>query len=208
VQPLITGNTPAPYSISPDGLRLAYYDQNPKSQFETWILPLDPTDPDHPKPGKPERFALSQANQLHPAFSPDGRWMAYTSDESGSFEVYVRPFPETTAGGKWQISSGGGQVPVWSRNGKRLFFETLDNRIAVAAYAVKGETFLASKPLIWSDKQIYAPTSDGNFDIAPDGGKIVAMMPQQATGEPNGSVHVTFLVNFFDELRRRVPAGK
>jgi Tol biopolymer transport system component/tRNA A-37 threonylcarbamoyl transferase component Bud32 len=207
-QPLITGNTPAPYSLSPDGRRLAYYDENPKSQFETWILPLDPTDPDHPKPGKPERFAPSQANQMHPAFSPDGRWMAYTSDESGSFEVYVRPFPETTAGGKWQISSGGGQMPVWSRDGKNLFFETLDNRIAVAGYTVKGDTFQASKPLVWFDKQIYAPTSDGNFDVAPDGRRIVAMMPQQLTGESGGAVHVTFLLNFFDELRRRVPVGK
>jgi serine/threonine protein kinase len=208
VQPLIAGNTPAPYSLSPDGRRLAYYDENLKSQFETWILPLDLADPDHPKPGKPERFAPSQANQLHPAFSPDGRWIAYTSDESGSFEVYVRPFPETTAAGKWQISSGGGQVPVWSRDGKNLFFETLDNKIAVAGYTAKGDTFSASKPHIWFDKQIYAPTSDGNFDVAPDGRKIVTIMPQQSTGESGGAVHVTFLLNFFDELRRRAPVGK
>jgi eukaryotic-like serine/threonine-protein kinase len=134
--------------------------------------------------------------------------MAYTSDESGSNEVYVRPFPATTAGGKWQISSGGGQVPVWSRDGKNLFFEALDNRIAVAGYTVKGETFLASKPRVWSDKQIYGPTIDENFDVAPDNKRIAAMLPQQLTGEPDGSVHVTFLVNFFDELRRRVPAGK
>src|SRR5579863_3367830 len=207
VEPLVTGNEATPYSLSPDGRRLAYYAETAKSQYETWILPLDLTDPDHPKPGKPERFAPSQANQLHPAFSPDGRWMAYTSDESGSFEVYVRPFPQTTAGGKWQISFGG-QVPVWSQDGRNLFFETLDNRIAVAGYTVKGDTFLASKPVIWSDKQIYAPTSDANLDVAPDGRKIAAMMPQQATGESDGAVHVTFLLNFFDELRRRVPVGK
>jgi Tol biopolymer transport system component/tRNA A-37 threonylcarbamoyl transferase component Bud32 len=214
VQPLIgvfgrqLGNASAPYSLSPDSRRLAYYDQGPRSQFEIWILPLDLTDPDHPKPGEPERFAPSQANELHPALSPDGRWMAYTSDESGLYEVYVRPFPEPTAGGKWEISSGGGQAPVWSRDGKNLFFETLDNRIAVAGYTVKGDTFLASKPLIWSDKQIYKPTGDENFDVAPDGRRIAAMMAQLSIGESGGSEHVTFLLNFFNELRRRAPIGK
>jgi Tol biopolymer transport system component/tRNA A-37 threonylcarbamoyl transferase component Bud32 len=207
VQTLIAGNAVTPYSFSPDGRRLAYYDENPQSRFETWILPLDLTDPDHPRAGKPEQFAPSQANQLHPALSPDGRWMAYTSDESGSLgEVYVRPFPETTAGGKWQISSGGGRMPFWSRDGKNLFFETLDNRIAVTGYSAKGETFLPGKPVVWSDKQIFAPTNDENFDVSPDGRKIAAIM--QLSGESGASVHVTFLLNFFDELRRRVPVSK
>ena len=206
LQTLVTGPEATPYSITPDSRRLAYYMQNSKGQFELWILSLDLTDPDHPKPGTPERFAPSQANEMHPAFSPDGRWIAYTSDESGSSEVYVRPYPEAAAGGKWQISSGGGQVPVWSRDGKNLYFENLENRIAVAAYTVNGATFLANKPRIWSDRQIYAPTSDENFDVSPDGKKIAAMIPlESAAGD--GTVHATFLVNFFDELRRKVPAG-
>ena len=170
-------------------------------------MPLDMADPDHPKPGKPEPFARSQANQMHPFFSPDGRWIAYTSDESGSNEVYVRPFPETAAGGKWQVSSGGGQVPVWSPDGRNLFFETLDNRIVEAGYTVKGDTFVASKPRLWSDQRLYAPTADQNFDLFPDGSRIAAVIPL-TTEQGGGSVHVTFLLNFFDELRRRVPVGK
>ena len=137
----------------------------------------------------------------------DGRWIAYTSDESGSYEVYVRPYPETAAGGKWQISSGGGQVPVWSREGKNLFFETPDNRIAVAGYTAQGKSFLASKPRVWSDKQIYAPTSDVNFDVSPDGKKIAAMFFQPSPGDADGAVHAAFLVNFFAELRRKAPAA-
>ncbi len=205
VQKLLDGNLVTPYSISPDGRRLAYYDQSSTSQFQVWTLPLDLTDPDHPKPGKPELFAKSEANEMHPFFSPDGRWIAYSSDESGSFEVYVRPWSETAAGGKWQVSSGGGQIPVWSRDGKNLFYETLDNRIEVAAYTVKGDTFAASKPRVWSDKQLYAPTSDQNFDLFADGSRVAAVLPQQSTDE---TVHVAFLLNFFDELRRRVPPGK
>ena len=114
--------------------------------------------------------------------------------------------PVIGARGKWQISSGGGRMPNWSRDGKNLFFETLDGRIATAGYAVKGETFLPGKPVVWSDKQIFAPTSDENFDVAPDRRKIAAMM--QLPGDSGGSVHVTFLLNFFDELRRRVPVSK
>jgi Tol biopolymer transport system component len=208
VQKLIDGNLVTPYSISADSRHLAYYDQSATSQFQIWTLPLDVTDPDHPKPGNPELFARSQANELQPFFSPDGHWIAYTSDESGSNEVYIRPFPETAAGGKWQISSGGGQIPLWSRDGKNLFFETLDNRVMVAGYTVKGDTFTATKPRMWSDKQLYAPTSDQNFDLFPDGARIAAVLPPRSTDETKDAVHVTFLLNFFDELRRRVHVEK
>ena len=207
-QTLIEGKLITPYSLSPDGRRLAYFDQNSESQFDTWTLPLDLTDPDHPKPGKPEPFVRTAANEIHPAFSPDGRWMAYATDESGSYEVDVRPFPVTAAGGKWQISSGGGREPVWSHDGKNLFFLTLDNRIMVASYSGKGDSFSASRPRSWSDVQLYSPTSDPNYDVSPDGSRIAAVLSQLATEESRGPAHVTFLLNFFDELRRRVPVGK
>ncbi len=78
----------------------------------------------------------------------------------------------------------------------------------ISGYTVKGETFVASKARVWSDKQLYAPTSDQNFDLFGDGARIAAVLPQQSTNETTGSVHVTFLLNFFDELRRRAPVGK
>jgi tRNA A-37 threonylcarbamoyl transferase component Bud32 len=196
-----------PHSISPDGRRVAYQ-QRSDTNFDIWTMPLDVTDPDHPKPGMPEPFAQTTANEVQPAFSPDGRWMAYASDESGAYEVYVRPFPDTAGGGKWQISSSGGKVPVWSRDGKRLFFEGLDNRIMVAGYAVNGASFSPGKPGLWSDKQLTAPTVDQNFDLAPDGTRIEALVAAAPTEESKASVHVTFLLNFFDELRRRVGAGR
>ncbi len=102
--------------------------------------------------GKPEVFLQTPADERYPSFSPDGRWMAYSSDESGTFQVYVRAFPDK--GGKWQISNSGGGYPMWSRNGHELFFETLDNHIMVAAYTVKGDSFVADKPRMWSEKQL------------------------------------------------------
>ena len=111
-----------PYSLTPDGKRLAFQQQGTASNHDVWTLPLDTTDPDHPKPGKPEPFANTSANEIQPAFSPDGRWLAFASDESGIHEIYVRPFPPDAGGGRWQISSGGGKMPAWAAGGREAVF--------------------------------------------------------------------------------------
>ena len=140
-------------------------------------------------------------------FSPDGRWLAYISNESGSFQVYVRAFPDS--GGKWQISNGGGRYPVWSNNGRELFFRTDDNRIMVAAYKVKGDSFVADQPRVWSEKRLADMGSAiiGNYDLAPDGKRLAATVADDAEVEKLPT-HLTFLLNFFDELRRKAPVDK
>jgi Tol biopolymer transport system component/predicted Ser/Thr protein kinase len=198
-----------PYSFSPDGKRLAYVEVSMDTGFYLWTLPLDVSDPEHPKPAKPELFLRTPFAALEPAFSPDGRWIAYTSNESGRFEVYVRPFPSgaPSGSGKWQISTGGGAHPIWSRNGRELFYETLDNRIMVAAYAASADSFAAEKPRLWSNTQIREPAGVWNLDLAPDGKRFAVIARPEATAEQEGSVHVAVLLNFLDELRRRVPPG-
>ena len=110
-------------------------------------MPLDTSDPGHPKPGKPELFVRTPGAAIEPAFSPDGRWLAYTSNESGSPQVYVRPYPGGAAGGgKWQISTAPGEFPIWSPNGRELFYVNLDGHIMVADYTAKGETFSPERP--------------------------------------------------------------
>jgi Tol biopolymer transport system component len=196
-----------PYSFSPDGKRLAFAG-GADMGFDLSTLPLDLSDPEHPKPGKPEGFLRTPFNEYEPAFSPDGRWIAYSSDESSRMEVYVLPFP-SGPGGKWQISNAGGGRPIWSRSGRELFFETPENRIMVAAYTAKGDSFASEKPRLWSGVQINDPgTSFWNLDLDPDGKRFVVFPRPQDTREQKGSVHVTVLLNFFDELRRRVPTGK
>jgi serine/threonine-protein kinase len=192
-------------SISPDGRRLAYAEVGQGTNADIWTLPLDLTDPEHPKPGKPESFLRTPSVEIFPAFSPDGRWMAYASDESGRLEVYVRPFPGP--GGKWQISTGGGTMPTWSRDGRELFYSTPDNRLMVTEYTAKGESFSYAKPRLWSDTRIYS-SGRKYFDLAPDGKRFVVFPRADAGDEKKGSVHVTFLLNFFDEVRRRIPEGK
>jgi serine/threonine-protein kinase len=200
-----------PYSFSPHGERLAFAERSVDTGLDLWTLLLDFSDAEHPKPGKRELYLRTPFDEQEPAFSPDGRWIAHTSNESGRNEVYVRPFPggAPSGSGKWQISNGGGRYPIWPRSGRELFYESPDNRIMVSTYIAKGDSFAADRPRPWSKTQIFEPAIGYyNLDLAPPDGKRFAVLPRlESTGEQKGSVHVTVLLNFFDELRRRVPPG-
>ena len=150
-QPLTQSkNIQNPWSFTPDGKLLAYQDVGPESGYHLWTVALE-SDGTGLRAGKPDPFLQTSFDERHPSFSPDGRWMAYDSNESGSFQVYVRAFPDK--GGKWQISNSGGVYPVWSRNGRELFFRTEDSQIMVASYTVKGDSLVADKPRVWSENE-------------------------------------------------------
>jgi hypothetical protein len=116
----------------------------------------------------------------------------------------VRAFPDN--GAKVQISSAGGTWPMWSRNGHELFYRTEDQRIMVANYTVKGESFVADKPRVWSGKQLANIGLGANCDLAPDGKHFVVLMPAERPQPLEMQNHITLGVNFFDEVRRRVAA--
>jgi len=196
-------NTQVPWSFTPDGKRLSFMEQSSGTSWDLWTVPLE-SDSSGLRAGKPEVFLQTAANEFLPSFSPDGRWMSYTSDESGTPHIYVRAFPDK--GGKWQISSSGGMYPMWSRDGHELFFETLDNHIMVAGYTVKGDSFVADKPRLWSEKQIGGSLM--SFALAPDGKRIAAIMPVETAEAQKAQNHVIFLLNLFDEVRRKVLVGK
>jgi serine/threonine-protein kinase len=169
-QVLQTQNTIVPWTFSPDGRWQSYQGRNPNSGQDIRTLPLDITDPDHPRAGKPEPFLRTPDDGVIPRFSPDGHWIAYRStNESGNVEIYVRPFPNA-GGGRWQISSGGGLYAFWSNNGRELFFETADNRIMEVDYAVDGGSFVPGRRRLWSDKQLFYTGTDrvrpGKFRLA------------------------------------------
>jgi len=191
-----------PWSFAPDG-RLAFFQRSPGPGLAVWTAPLDLSDPDRPQPGKPESAWDAKRDDYLPRFSPDGRWIAYRSNESGINEIYVRPFP-ASRGGKWQISSGGGMYALWATNGRELFYETGDNRIMAVDYKVEGDSFLSGKPYAWYDQPVFYDGTS-NLDLAPDGKRFVALaLPETAAGE-KGTVRVTVLLNFLDELKRRIP---
>ena len=189
-------------SWRPDGKVLAFSQQSPgATAFDILTLPIEGDEKSGWKPGDPKPFVNSAFSEREPAFSPDGRWLAYESNESGSYEVYVRPFPGP--GGKWQISTGGGVFPEWFRNGKELFYRTPDSKIIVVTYTGSGDSFHADKPQLWSPGQF---TDRGlgnlNFDLHPDG-KRFAVLKAPGTGQTAAVNKLNFIFNFFEELRRR-----
>jgi serine/threonine-protein kinase len=195
-------NEQGPCSFSPDGRRLAFHEDSPETGWDIWTLPIE-GDADSPRTGEAELFLGTRSNERRPAFSPDARWIAYESDESGAAEVYVRPFPGP--GGKWLISSGGGMFPVWSPSGRELFYWNPDGRIFAVNCVARDDLFAADKPRVWSETKIGAFSISRTFDIAPDGKQFAVRMAAEDTGGREAPTHVTFLLNFFDELKRRVP---
>jgi Tol biopolymer transport system component len=187
-------------SWRPDGKALAFFQRNPDKGYNIMTLLIAGDDKSGWKPGEPKTF-VSGAFLGYPAFSPDGRWLAYMSSESGSYEVYVRPFPGP--GGKWQISTEGGYMPKWSRNGKELFYRTVTgSKIMVVNYTASGDSFHADKPQLWSPGQFTDILgSIMNFDLHPDGKRFAVL---KAPGEENAAIvnHVNIIINFFDEVRR------
>ncbi len=195
-------------SFSPDGKRLAYFEIREirnDANYSIFTAPVE-SDPTRGRArvrlGKPELFLAAPFNEAQPTFSPDGHWLAYASTESGISELYVRPFPGP--GGKWQISTGGGRFPVWSRDGRELLFESADQRVMAVNYNARGELFAASKPRVWSETRLGFTGTYPNFDLAPDGKRLAAIVDDAKVAKG----HLTFLLNFYDELRRRAPSGE
>ena len=183
-----------PYSVSPDGKRLAFSRNRGSADIFTASIEGDAS---HMKLGKPELFLGTPSMEWLPAFSPDGHWLAYMSDESGTNEIYVRPFPGP--GGRWQISAGGGASPAWLRTGRELLFQGPDRRVMAVDYKAAGDSFILLKPRPWSEGKVLGTGSVPTWDPAPDGKYLVAVLPE-ANEKP--ATHLTFLLNFTDELQR------
>src|SRR5262249_36944231 len=125
-----------PSSWSADGTFLAFAAIAPGARRDIWMLPM------HGDHRKPEPWLTTPFNESAPQFSSDGHWVAYVSNESGRYEVYVRPLEGP--GGKWQISSDGGSEPVWAHSGRELFYRNAD-KMMVVDVAIR-PAFSASKP--------------------------------------------------------------
>jgi len=181
----------APSSFSPDGQLLALTENNPESGRDIWVLNLADRET-HP-------FLSTRYEETAATFSPDGKWMAYASNESGRREVYVQPYPGP--GGKWQISTDGGQEPVWNPRGNELFYRSGRSMMAVAIDTESG--FTPGTPQRLFDGP-YMPSvySFANYDVSPDGQRFL-MLKRVGTGDVT---QITVVLNWDEELKRLVPS--
>ncbi len=185
-----------PISYAPDG-RLLVSVGVPGQQRDIHLMSLDGT-------RKLEPLIHSPANELWAEVSPDGRWVAYDSDESGQFEVYVRPFPDAYGGSRWQVSSGGGRQPVWSRAGSELFYRDFSGALQ-SVPVTPGSAFAPGRPVkIFESAEYLGSGAQGGgrtYDVAPDGRRFLML---KFTGQ-NQAPQLVVVLNWFDELKRMAP---
>jgi Tol biopolymer transport system component len=196
-------NVNVPTSFSPDGRILAFHEADPTTGNDIWVLRLGDLSAGSGQVRKAQPFLRTRFNEGGPRFSPDGRWMAYVSDESGRTEIYVQPFPGH--GGKWQISTDGGTEPVWNPNGRELFFRSGKMMMAVGIATQAG--FTAGNPRMLFQGE-YAPATNmfSNYDVSPDGQRFLMIKPtEQAQAAPT---QINVVLNWFEELKQKVPTGK
>jgi Tol biopolymer transport system component len=171
-----------PNDWSPDGRYIIEQRQVPKHGWDIWIVPMIGNEKEFP-------YLQTEFNETNARLSPNGKWLAYQSDESKRNEIYVVSFPKPV--GKWQISSGGGTVPVWSRDGRELYFLSADRKLMAVEVGV-GPTFEpgVSKPLFETRAVFYDVAKDGRF---------LMTIPSEQTAS---SVPLTAVFNWHAALKR------
>jgi serine/threonine-protein kinase len=168
---------------------------------DIYMVPLDTE-------GAPMPLLTSSADEAAPALSPDGRWLAYSSDETGRREVFVRPYPNLQAG-QFQVSSGGGRAPAWSSDGSELFFiadpagEVADSRRMMIAAIDRGPPFRVLRPetLFEIDDNYYLANNSTSYRVADDDQRFLMA---RFLGE-GARIELVFVQNFFQVLRERAP---
>jgi len=181
-----------PMSMSPDGQFLAYGEINPTTGYDLWVLRL--------KDGQAQPFLRTPFTESVPQFSPDGHRLAYISNESGRYEVYVQPYPGP--GGKWQVSTDGGTEPVWNPNGRELFYRDGSKMMSVEISTQTG--FTTGKPrMLFEGPYLPSPATTPNYDVSRDGQRFL-MLKSSATGE-EAATQINVVFNWCEEMKRRVP---
>ncbi len=173
---------------SPDGRFIVYEDQGRGTGTDLWVLPLSGD-------RKPTPFLRTEFNESQGQFSPDGRWMAYSSNESGRVEVYVQAFP--ASGGKWQISTAGGSYPRWRRDGKELFYRAADRKL-MAVEVQTASTLQAGQPRALFELRV-SEVPVIPYTVSADGQRFLVDTPT----EESNAAPITVVLNWFTELKKR-----
>jgi serine/threonine-protein kinase len=189
----IAGTTVADYpgSISPDGTLLLFVRLSSETSGDIYQASLSGNSEVRPVL---ETAAYDGSAKL----SPDGRWLAYTSNDSGRMEVYLRPFPEPDQ--RWQVSTEGGTQPLWNPNGREIFYRSGDKMMVVSVSTGRAPTLSAPTLLFETPYAFGAGVTIPNYDISADGRRFVMVK------EDSNASRLNVVINWFEELKRLVPA--
>jgi eukaryotic-like serine/threonine-protein kinase len=192
---LKSGQSKLPSDWSHDGKYIAYHTINPN---DIWILPMNPSPKGASGERKPFVFLQTEFGELRATFSPDGRWIAYQSDESGRDEIYIRPFPGP--GGKWQVSTAGGTRPRWREDGKELFFVE-PGRLMSAQVSLGVATVQVGAVQSLFDIDFVGSGSNARdlYDVSQDGQRFLVELPQGN----EVSIPLTLVVNWPGEILKK-----
>jgi serine/threonine-protein kinase len=184
-------------SISPDGTRLVFMEST--TSMSILMMTMDGKRATEP--------LITKYRDFNPEISPNGRWIAYDSNESGTIQVHVRPFPNVD-GGHWQVSTGPvGTRPLWARSGRELFYvDDALNRLMVVPVQSDGETIRLGSPVKVFD-YLVNPSPSRSFDISPDGQRFL-VIKDTATDEQSSTAtpaNMVVVLNWLEELKQRVP---
>jgi Tol biopolymer transport system component len=191
-----------PDSFSPDGTRLVVEQTHPTTGFDLYLLSL----PD--RRGGATKFdtrplLATRFNERNAQISPDGAWLVYQSDMSGTDEIYVQSFPNVEQG-RFQISTGGGTDPLWARSGRELFYFAPDGKL-MAVPVQPGHAFSHGNAAVVVDRSYFRSIGQGrNYDVSPDGARF--LMIKDAVSSSATAPQLVVVQNFFEELKRLVPA--
>ena len=183
-----------PSSVSPDGRFVAFGVFDIKSGPDVWIADLEAKEGQRARP-----FLVTRHGEWGPAFSPDGRFVAYLSDESGDGNIYVRRFPEGDA--KTRVSIDGGVGAQWSRDGTELFYQSPDGRKLMAVSVAKGNGLSFSEPRVLFEGPYLTSLDAGlTYAVSPDARRF--LMTRQANVYPLRATELVVVQNWFEDVRR------
>ena len=191
-----------PLSWSPDGKLLVFVQLRPNdSKPDIGILSMDGV--------QPPRLLLDEGfSEVHPAISPDGRWIAYSSNETGRYEIYVRPFPNVDDD-KQLISNDGGGAPVWSPDGKELFYRSANEKRMMVVSVQTESSFTHGTPRVLFEAAQYESWNIApKYDIHPDGERFLMLKKAPHTEEAPAPMELILVLNWSEELKRLVPTNK
>ncbi|MBZ5699386.1 MAG: serine/threonine-protein kinase [Acidobacteriia bacterium] len=195
--------TNSPSSWSPDGQLLAFIEITPTTGYDIGVLRMGDPSAGSGQVRKAQPFLRTPFTETVPEFSPDGRWLAYVSNESGRFEIYVQPYPGP--GGKWQVSTEGGTEPVWNPKGRELFYRSGDKMMAVDI--ATQPSFTVGKPrMLFQGPYLPTPGTLRNYDVSPNGQRF--LMLKASEQEQSAPTQINVVLNWFEELKQKVPTGK